>query len=108
MRTLRRCPQRTASHADSRTPALLCSAAAQITTVATPNARALAAHLSRSGARMFGAFWCSHCAEQKEAFGAGAGLPYTECFPEGYRQGIQARAARMRAGIAGVCVHARI
>jgi hypothetical protein len=38
---------------------------------------------------MYGAFWCSHCAEQKAAFGSGAPLPYTECFPEGYRKGVQ-------------------
>jgi hypothetical protein len=64
----------------------------QITTVATPSARALAAHLGRAGAKMYGAFWCSHCAEQKEAFGAGAPLPYVECFPDGYRKGVTARA----------------
>ncbi len=66
-------------------------AATQISTVATPGARALAAHLGRVGAQMYGAFWCSHCAEQKEAFGKGAPLPYVECFPEGYRKGVQAR-----------------
>ena len=40
----------------------------------------------RTGARMYGAFWCSHCQEQKLAFGREAqpDLPYIECFPEGY------------------------
>ena len=34
---------------------------------------------------MYGAFWCSHCYEQKQAFGAAAmeAFPYVECFPEG-------------------------
>ena len=57
--------------------------------MSTASSRALAAHLERVGARMYGAFWCSHCAEQKAAFGAGAALPYVECFPEGYRKGVQ-------------------
>ena len=38
---------------------------------------------------MLGAFWCSHCEEQKELFGRGAALPYVECFPEGYRAGVE-------------------
>lgn len=25
---------------------------------------------------MYGAFWCSHCEDQKETFGAGADIPY--------------------------------
>ena len=35
---------------------------------------------------MYGAFWCSHCFEQKQAFGAEAAheLPYVECYPQGY------------------------
>ena len=68
---------------------LIACCGAQIATVSTPSSRALAAHLERVGARMYGAFWCSHCAEQKAAFGAGAPLPYVECFPEGYRKGVQ-------------------
>ena len=30
---------------------------------------ALAKHLSKTGAKMYGAFWCGHCANQKEVFG---------------------------------------
>jgi hypothetical protein len=62
----------------------------QVTQPSTSGAVALAQHLSRVGARMYGAFWCSHCAEQKEMFGAQAArvLPYEECFPTGYRKGV--------------------
>ena len=45
---------------------------------------ALADHLRASGAVFYGAYWCPHCQEQKEAFGASAGrLPYVECDPRG-------------------------
>ena len=46
----------------------------------------LARRLKAAGARMYGAFWCSHCFEQKAAFGAAAAaeLPYVECYPQGY------------------------
>lgn len=44
----------------------------------------LAAHLTASGASMYGAYWCPHCADQKELFGdAAAAIPYVECDPEG-------------------------
>jgi hypothetical protein len=36
--------------------------------------------ISDSGAKFYGAFWCSHCAEQKALFGSSAKyLPYIEC-----------------------------
>lgn len=46
---------------------------------------ALAEHLTQQGARMFGAYWCPHCHEQKELFGrqAFAKINYVECDPEG-------------------------
>ena len=45
-----------------------------------PAAKALAVHLSSVGAKMYGAYWCPHCLEQKEIFGAAARrLPYIEC-----------------------------
>ncbi|PNH08009.1 hypothetical protein TSOC_005456 [Tetrabaena socialis] len=49
----------------------------------------LSSRLSAVGARMYGAFWCSHCLEQKEVFGAAAmaDFPYVECFPNGWKQG---------------------
>lgn len=44
----------------------------------------LADHLTESGAKMYGAYWCPHCATQKREFGGAAGrLPYVECDPQG-------------------------
>ncbi|HEY2383194.1 MAG TPA: vitamin K epoxide reductase family protein [Terriglobia bacterium] len=46
--------------------------------------RALAVHLAQSGAKMYGAYWCPHCQQQKSFFGASVGrLPYVECSPNG-------------------------
>ncbi|XP_028068364.1 thiol-disulfide oxidoreductase LTO1 isoform X5 [Camellia sinensis] len=58
-------------------------------------------HLHSIGAKMYGAFWCSHCQEQKQTFGREAAklLDYVECFPDGYRKGIK---------IAKACADARI
>ena len=53
----------------------------------TQYSRALAKHLADTGAKMYGAFWCSHCIEQKEYFGSGAEIPYVECFPDGWERG---------------------
>nr|XP_018450399.1 PREDICTED: thiol-disulfide oxidoreductase LTO1-like isoform X2 [Raphanus sativus] len=63
----------------------------EITTSSSPYAVALAKHLNSIGAKMYGAFWCSHCLEQKEMFGREAAklLNYVECFPEGYKKGVQ-------------------
>jgi uncharacterized membrane protein/glutaredoxin len=46
---------------------------------------ALAQHLKQMGAKMYGAFWCPHCQEQKQLFGkeAVAQLDYVECDPKG-------------------------
>lgn len=52
-----------------------------------PYLAGLAAALSDSGARFYGASWCPHCNEQKALFGLSAErLPYIECSPGG-RQG---------------------
>ncbi|XP_028774494.1 thiol-disulfide oxidoreductase LTO1 [Neltuma alba] len=61
----------------------------EITVPSSPFALSLARHLQSIGAKMYGAFWCSHCLEQKEMFGREAVklLDYVECFPEGYRTG---------------------
>lgn len=63
----------------------------------------LAKRLKAAGARMYGAFWCSHCFDQKEYFGrqAMADFPYVECYPEGYRQGVTLAAACSTAQIKG-------
>ncbi|MEO0769034.1 MAG: hypothetical protein AAFY72_06315 [Cyanobacteria bacterium J06649_4] len=45
----------------------------------------LADHLTESGAKMYGAYWCPHCATQKEYFGGAVSrIPYVECDPEGF------------------------
>lgn len=51
----------------------------------TPATLALAEHLTASGARMYTAYWCPHCHEQKELFGkqATAKLTIIECAPDG-------------------------
>lgn len=45
----------------------------------------LAKHLKQTGAKMYGAYWCPHCHDQKELFGkeAAAIYPYVECAPDG-------------------------
>lgn len=48
----------------------------------------LANCLTEKGAKFYGAFWCSHCKNQKEMFGKAAEfLPYVECStPDGNSQ----------------------
>ena len=63
-----------------------------VTTVSSDRAMALAKRLDAAGAKMYGAFWCSHCFEQKETLGAEAmkaGSFYVECFPDGWERGKQ-------------------
>ena len=56
-----------------------------ITTVSGESEIALAQHLSATGAKKYGAFWCPHCNEQKQLFGkeAFADVDYVECDPQG-------------------------
>lgn len=56
-----------------------------ITTTSSPANIELAKHLTANDAKMYGAFWCGHCHEQKELFGQEAvrELTYIECDPEG-------------------------
>jgi uncharacterized membrane protein len=51
----------------------------------TPARIALAEHLTAVGARLYTAYWCPHCHEQKELFGreAAAKLIVIECAPDG-------------------------
>ena len=51
----------------------------------SPRALQLGKRLSERGARYYGAYWCSHCADQKETLGAEAMrlVPYLECAPDG-------------------------
>jgi uncharacterized membrane protein len=60
-----------------------------------PVARALADHLTKTGARFYGASWCPHCQQQKRSFGsAAARLPYIECSPQGTQGSPQAQVCR--------------
>ncbi|XP_071708561.1 thiol-disulfide oxidoreductase LTO1-like [Rutidosis leptorrhynchoides] len=62
----------------------------EINAPSSPLALKLAAHLRTVGAKMYGAFWCSHCQEQKQMFGREAAklLDYVECYPDGFKNGI--------------------
>ncbi|KAE8010695.1 hypothetical protein FH972_007040 [Carpinus fangiana] len=75
----------------------------EITTTSNSFALSLAKHLRSVGAKMYGAFWCSHCVEQKQKFGREAAklLDYVECFPDGYRKGTKMIKACTDAGIEG-------
>lgn len=60
------------------------------TTTSTPPsmsgdfATILAKHLTETGAVMYGAYWCGHCANQKALFGdAFKYIDYVECDPKG-------------------------
>ena len=61
-----------------------------VTTESSSRAIALAKRLKEDGAAMYGAFWCSHCYEQKQDFGYEAmkEFPYVECFPQGWSKGV--------------------
>lgn len=44
----------------------------------------LAQHLEATGGVMYGAYWCPHCADQKDMFQESADqLPYVECAADG-------------------------
>jgi hypothetical protein len=55
--------------------------AAGISTSSGTAEMALAEHLTRTGAKMYGAYWCSHCTTQKQLFGREAWqkISYVEC-----------------------------
>lgn len=61
----------------------------EITKESSPLAISLARHLHSIGAKLYGAFWCSHCVHQKEMFGHEAAklLDYIECYPDGVKAG---------------------
>lgn len=56
-----------------------------ITTASAPANIALAEHLTQIDAKMYGAYWCTHCQDQKQLFGkeAVSKLPYIECDSSG-------------------------
>lgn len=51
-----------------------------VTTSSSGKAVELARKLKDAGAKMYGAFWCSHCFEQKQTFGAQVS-PLVTCWP---------------------------
>ena len=57
-----------------------------ITTKSSSQALTLANDLSSLHSKMYGAFWCSHCYDQKQSLGLQAmqSIPYVECDREGY------------------------
>ncbi|MGL5836430.1 MAG: vitamin K epoxide reductase family protein, partial [Waterburya sp.] len=57
----------------------------KITSISGEAEIALAKHLTDLGVKEYGAYWCPHCYEQKQLFGAEAfaELNYIECAPEG-------------------------
>jgi hypothetical protein len=59
--------------------------APKIETVSGAAETALAAHLAANNVMFYGAYWCSHCQQQKSLFGAtaAASLPYIECAADG-------------------------
>lgn len=67
------------------TVSLLAGCASQNATVDSSSYEAqLANHLDETGATMYGAYWCPHCADQKEMFGQAVDLvPYVECAADG-------------------------
>jgi hypothetical protein len=56
-----------------------------ISTISTQRALLLSTELQNLNTRFFGAYWCSHCYEQKERLGKEAmnKIPYIECSREG-------------------------
>lgn len=56
-----------------------------ITTSSGAAEMALAQHIKKVGAKMYGAFWCPHCHDQKQLFGqqAFSQINYIECDPKG-------------------------
>lgn len=78
-------PQPTLLASSSTTPSSTGQSPPPITTTSTPRAMALADDLSDLDAHFYGAFWCSHCFDQKQALGreAMAKIPYVECSKDG-------------------------
>eukprot|EP00884_Botryococcus_braunii_P010965 jgi/Botrbrau1/19870/Bobra.0856s0002.2 len=74
-----------------------------VTSASTDKAISLAKRLKEAGAQFYGAFWCSHCLQQKQIFGkdASAQLPYVECYPNGYFKGVKLASACQSANLNG-------
>ncbi|WP_051020959.1 hypothetical protein [Synechococcus sp. PCC 6312] len=56
----------------------------QLQAQANPNTTNLVKHLNKIGAKMYGAYWCKFCKQQKEILGTAAKqVNYIECDPAG-------------------------
>lgn len=69
----------------NREMTMVAQAPPTITTDSSREALSLATDLKRLDASFYGAFWCSHCYEQKQTMGseAMAMIPYVECARDG-------------------------
>lgn len=58
----------------------------KVSRTSSDQAIALAQHLKSQNMKMYGAFWCPHCARQRELFGkeAWSFVNYVECAPQGF------------------------
>ena len=68
--------------------AVAASSCAQLKQVSTPPANAsttaLAEHLTQTGAKMYGTYWCPYCNKQEEMFGSAIQkVQVIECDPKG-------------------------
>jgi uncharacterized membrane protein len=74
-----------AAMADKKPPLVILQSPPPITTESTDTALQLARELQALDAKFYGAFWCSHCYDQKQAFGKEAmgRIPYVECSKDG-------------------------
>ena len=66
-------------------PAIVAFSPPEITNKSGPREMKIAKTLKERGAKMYGAYWCSHCFEQKQRLGAEAMrlIPYIECAKDG-------------------------
>lgn len=78
---------------------LKCESPPTIQARSSPQALDIARQLQARGAKFYGAFWCSHCRDQKETLGAEAMklVPYMECAPDGaYNKRGECQAAEIK------------
>jgi hypothetical protein len=74
-------------------PQIIAAATGQpITTSSGAAEIAIADHLNKVGAKMYGAYWCSHCQNQKQLFGKEAWpkISYVECAADGQNANLPA------------------
>tara|TARA_Y100001968_G_scaffold330583_1_gene382845 strand:+ start:125 stop:1072 length:948 start_codon:yes stop_codon:yes gene_type:complete len=59
----------------------------EVISISSPEKIKLAEHLTQEGVRMYNAYWCPHCHDQKEMFGkeAAAKLNLIECAKDGFQ-----------------------